>query len=311
MRNKRLLVFIGVLSLALLLAACGGDNNEDSVTPTTDTSSQVVPTDEPTEVAVVDESTPEMTPDMDMTEEITLEVTMEMSPEVTMEHMAEGTDEAEMMTAEATEDMGIMEDMTPEATMEMEATSEMTVEPEMTAEATTEADMEPSFTIEVTGAADLSFTEEDATFEYDYEEPNTSIGTDNTAMPNSGIYTFTFTYTDADDVENIIFVTFSDNLQEGTYSTMDELSTPEVTDDAFIPLIVGAVNIGEDVAYTTVLDGTITLDQFADELASGSFEFELANTDDLEDTVTLTGEFHNLDVVTSPIDAVDAPANNG
>lgn len=328
MRSKRLLVFIGVLSLALLLAACGGDNDDDeNITPTADTSSQIVPTDEPTEVAVVDESTPEITPEMEMTDEttpvmemtedMTPEATMEMdvTPEVTMEQMAEGTDEAEMMmtaeatedmgmmgemTAEATEDMGIMDEMTPEATMDMEATAEMTAE----------ADMEPSFTIEVTGASNVSFTEADGSFEYDYEEPNTSIGTDNTAMPNSGIYTFTFSYTNTDDVENIVFVTFSDDFGEGTYVTPDELSTPETTGDALIPLIVGSVNIGEDIAYTTVLDGTITLDQFADELASGSFEFHLANTDNLDDTVTLTGEFHNLDVVTSPIDAVDAPANN-
>lgn len=307
MRSKRLLVFIGVLSLALLLAACGGDNDDDeNITPTADTSSAVVPTDEPTEVAVVDESTPEMTPEMEMTEEMTPEATMDMdmTPEVTMEQMAEGTDEAVLMaemTAEATAETGMMDEMTPEATMDMEATAEMTME----------ADMEPSFTIEVTGASDVTFTEADGSFEYDYEEPNTSIGTDNTAMPNSGIYTFTFSYTNTDDVENIVFVTFSDDFGEGTYVTPDELSTPEVTGDALIPLIVGSVNIGEDIAYTTVLDGTITLDQFADELASGSFEFHLANTDNLDDTVTLTGEFHNLAVQTNPLEAVDAPANNG
>ncbi|MEQ8671832.1 MAG: hypothetical protein RLP44_05155 [Aggregatilineales bacterium] len=336
MRNKSLLIFISMMLMALLLAACGGDA-DDSTEPTEAniaTSDVIVDvTDEPTEVALA-EITPEMTVEMDMTEELTPEVILEltedmvqmadMTAEATIE--MEVTDDMDMtdeMTPIATMDMEATEDMTPEVTMEatddMDMTAEMTAEAtmeatndmDMTAEATVEVDMEPSFMIEVTGAVTLSFDEESGEFSYDYEEPATSIGPENTASPNSGIYTFTFRYTDDDDVETLIFVTFSDNFEEGIYTTPDEITEEEASDDAFIPLIVGSVNVSDDLSFTTVLDGVITLDQFADELASGSFDFTLANTDNLDETVTLSVEFENLEVQTNPLEAVDEVETDG
>ncbi|MFW5691448.1 MAG: hypothetical protein ACOCXZ_02995 [Chloroflexota bacterium] len=184
------------------------------------------------------------------------------------------------------------------------ATDDAEATPDEAAGASSE-ETAPGYEVAVSGAADLSFSAEDGTFTWDYEEPSQALleepESDRTPL---GLYTLRF----AGPEDNTIQVYFTDNVTEGTFFA----TTVPPTDDGSAVIDVYAEATIDDTSYTTTTDGELTLSNINTDAEvggriSGSFSFELESPDD--GTVTVSGDFAALPVNLIPNDALDETAD--